>query len=88
MLNWTEDQKATFLECQKAVIECRKLYYEMDGAPIRVYTDASEYGIGSYLCQVKEDEVEIPIEIISKTLKNQKENGRPTKRQHLQSFIL
>ncbi len=53
--NRTEDQKAIFLECQKAVLQCRKLYYEMEGAPIRVYTDASEYGIGAYLCQVKEE---------------------------------
>jgi cleavage and polyadenylation specificity factor subunit 1 len=68
MLNWTEELKTQFTECQKAVIQCRKLYYEEEGAPIRVYTDASEYGIGAYLCQVQEDGVEIPIEFISKTL--------------------
>jgi hypothetical protein len=68
LLNWTEEQKTDFIECQKAVIQCRKLYYEEEGAPIRVYTDASEYGIGAYLCQVQEDGVEIPIEFISKTL--------------------
>ena len=68
ILDWTEDHKAMLIQCQKAVLQCRKLYYEVKGAPIRVYTDASEYGIGSYLCQVQEDGVEIPIEFISKTL--------------------
>jgi hypothetical protein len=69
MLNWTEDQKAIFLECQKAVLQCRKLYYhKVEDAPIRVYTDASDYGIGAYLCQIQETGIEIPIEFISKTL--------------------
>ena len=44
------------------------MYYEIDGAPIRVYTDASDYGIGAYLCQVLQDGSEVPIEFISKTL--------------------
>ena len=68
LLEWTEEEKIKFADCQKAVIGCRKLYYEVDGAPIRVYTDASEYGIGAYLCQVLPDGSEIPIEFISKTL--------------------
>ena len=67
-LVWTEEEKLKFSDCQKAVIGCRKLYYEIDGAPIRVYTDASDYGIGAYLCQVLEDGSEVPIEFISRTL--------------------
>jgi hypothetical protein len=67
-INWQEDQIKTFYKCQKAIVECRKIYYQVDGAPIRVYTDASEYGIGAYLCQVLEDGEEVPIEFISKTL--------------------
>jgi len=67
-IEWTEEQKTQYESCKTAVVNCRKLYYEQDGLPIRVYTDASDYGIGAYLCQVKEDGTEVPIEFISKTL--------------------
>jgi hypothetical protein len=67
-LEWTDNLKQKFIECQKAIINCRKLYYVVPDAPVRVYTDASDYGIGAYLCQVLEDGSEIPIEFISRTL--------------------
>jgi hypothetical protein len=65
---WTEEQQTQFRACQQAVVGCRKLYYEQAGLPIRVYTDASDYGIRAYLCQVNDDGTEVPIEFISKTL--------------------
>jgi hypothetical protein len=68
LIDWQPDQIEMFEICQKAIVNCKKLFYEVDDAPIRVYTDASDYGIGAYLCQVLEDETEIPIEFISKTL--------------------
>jgi len=68
IINWTPSQIEIFNTCQKAIINCRKLYYQHPGAPIRVYTDASDYGIGAYLCQVMTEGEEIPIEFISKTL--------------------
>jgi len=68
IITWTDELQQQFAECQKQILECRKLYYEIEGAPIRVYTDASDYGIGAYLCQVMPDGTEIPIEFISKTL--------------------
>ena len=33
-----------------------------------MHTDASDYGIGAYLCQVLPDGQEVPIEFISKTM--------------------
>ena len=68
VIDWQEDEIKIYHECQEAVINCRKLYYEVPGAPIRVYTDASEYGIGAYLCQVMEDGTEVPIDFISRSL--------------------
>jgi cleavage and polyadenylation specificity factor subunit 1 len=67
-LTWTDEQAKQFEDCRQAVINCRKLFYENPDLPVRVYTDASEYGIGAYLCQVDEEGEEIPIEFISKTL--------------------
>ena len=67
-IQWTDEEKLIYEECQQAVKDCRKLFYVVDNAPIRIYTDASEYGIGAYLCQVMEDGSEIPIDFISRTL--------------------
>jgi hypothetical protein len=67
-IKWTDEEKILYEECQQAVKNCRKLFYVVDNAPIRIYTDASEYGIGAYLCQVIEDGSEIPIDFISRTL--------------------
>jgi hypothetical protein len=67
-IEWTNEEKLIYAECQQAVKDCRKLYYIVDNAPIRIYTDASEYGIGAYLCQVLEDGSEVPIDFISRTL--------------------
>ena len=67
-IEWTPELQQQFLTCQTSIIDCKKLYYVHANAPIRVYTDASDYGIGAYLCQVLEDGEEIPIEFISKTL--------------------
>jgi len=43
------------------------LYFPKPYAPIRLYTDASDYGIGAHLYQLV-DNVEIPISFISKSL--------------------
>ena len=67
-LEWTDEQAQNFEAFRQAVVNCRKLFYVDNDFPVRVYTDASNYGIGAYLCQVDEDGKEIPIEFISKTL--------------------
>ena len=66
-LEWDEVSTKAFTDTQSAIVNCQTLYFQDQSAPLRVYTDASDYGIGAYLCQVI-DEVEQPIAFISKTL--------------------
>jgi hypothetical protein len=51
--------------CQ-SIINCPKLYFIHETAPIFLQTDASDYGIGAYLFQVI-DGIEQPVAFISKT---------------------
>ncbi len=66
-LEWDEISSKAFTDTQSAIVNCQNLYFQDQSAPLRVYTDASDYGIGAYLCQVI-DEVEQPVAFISKTL--------------------
>jgi cleavage and polyadenylation specificity factor subunit 1 len=66
-LQWTDGLKKAYDLAQKAVIQCKKLTWLRPGAELRVYTDASNHGIGAYLCQVIDGE-EQPVEFISKSL--------------------
>ena len=52
---------------QHAIVNCQPLYFRDPSAPVHLYTDASDYGIGEYLCQVA-DSVEYPVSFISKSL--------------------
>ena len=65
VIPWTEELKKQFYDLQAA---CRKLTYVDPNAPIRVYSDASDYGIGAYLWQVLPEGQDVQIEFISKTL--------------------
>jgi len=66
-IEWTEEATQSFIATQEAILNCQMLFYRDHSAPVRLYTDASEYGIGGYLCQVI-DNIEQPIAFISKTL--------------------
>ena len=67
-LEWTDITTKPFHNTQQAIVGCQLLYYQHPSAPIRVYTDASHYGIGAYICQVAEEVQEQPIAFLSKTL--------------------
>jgi hypothetical protein len=66
-LEWNEETSKAFIDTQDAIVNCQLLFHRDLSAPLRMYTDASDYGIGAYLCQVV-NEVEQPIAFISKTL--------------------
>jgi hypothetical protein len=66
-IRWTPEGEASFLSIKDKINNCPKLFF-MDGRqPIYLHTDASDYAIGAYLFQVK-DNKEIPIRFMSKTL--------------------
>ena len=50
--------------------ECPKLFFLDDVSPIYLHTDASQYGMGAYLFQVREEggvNREVPIRFLSKS---------------------
>ena len=72
-LEWTEEAAAAFTTLRQSIHDCPLLWFIDDTSPIILYTDASDYGIGAYLCQVV-DGLERPIGFLSKSLIN--EQGR------------
>jgi hypothetical protein len=72
-ITWTDELSSCFDRAQRSIVRCEKLHYLQPEGDIRVYTDASDYGIGAYLCQVIEGE-ERPIEFISKSLTKTERN--------------
>ena len=69
-LQWNSGTTAAFLKIQEAINNCPTLYYIDDFSPIFLHTDASDYGIGAYLFQLKEG-IEYPIAFISKAFKKE-----------------
>jgi transposase InsO family protein len=76
-LQWDEITTIAFEETKKAINECPKLFFMDHEAPVHLYTDASDTGIGGYLCQLI-DSKEVPIAFYSKSLtKEEKKWGTP-----------
>ena len=66
-ITWTEENVQLFETIKTAVAGCQKLYFLNDTDEIYLYCDASDYGIGAYLCQLVEG-IEIPIGFMSRSL--------------------
>jgi hypothetical protein len=67
-LVWTPALVQHFESLKVAIADCPNLYfidYE-SGSPVHLYTDASDYGIGGYLCQLISDK-QYPIHFLSKS---------------------
>ncbi len=67
LVDWTPRLEQCFWDVQEAVGNCPKLHYVDLSLPIRVRTDASDYGIGGYIFQLDQQR-ELPIRFISKAL--------------------
>ena len=70
-ITWTEEGRRAVSTLKSLVNKCPKLYFIDTKLPIILYTDASDYAHGAYLCQVKKQEdgttVELPIRFLSGT---------------------
>ena len=66
-LHWDTATLAAWETLKTRIHECPKLFFVDHSSLIHLYTDASDYGIGAYLCQII-DGKEVPIAFISKTL--------------------
>ena len=53
---WIPEGTNAFNETKIAVSRCPLMYFIDESSPIRLYTDASDYGIGGVLFQVVNDE--------------------------------
>ena len=62
---WTPEETLAFNETKIAVSRCLLMYFINDDSPIKLYTDASDYGIGGVLFQIVNN-VWRPIAFISK----------------------
>ena len=64
-LIWTPELLQSYEDIKKAISDCPKLYFLDDVSPIFLHTDASQYGMGAYLFQVR-DGIQYPIRFLSK----------------------
>jgi transposase InsO family protein len=66
-IEWNSEAERAFDEIKNAIHECPTLSFMSTDAPVFLHTDASDYGIGSYLFQLI-DRREVPIAFMSKSL--------------------
>jgi hypothetical protein len=64
-LIWTPELLKAYEDTKRAISGCPKLYFLDETSPIYLHTDASQYGMGAYLFQVR-DGREYPIRFLSK----------------------
>jgi hypothetical protein len=67
VVKWSAEMREAFESIRAAINECPKLFFLLDGPPVYLHTDASDYGIGAYLFQVR-DGKDYPVAFMSRTL--------------------
>jgi hypothetical protein len=66
-IRWTPEEEVSFISIEDKINNLPKLFFMNGRLPIYLHTDASDYAIGVYIFQVKNNK-EIPIRFMSKTL--------------------
>jgi hypothetical protein len=72
-LVWTQEARDAFEELKTAINNCTLLYFIDEVSEIKLYTDASDFGVGGYLCQLIKEK-ELPIAFVSHSLSEQEIN--------------
>ena len=67
LLNWTPMTQAAYETIVDLIRNCPMLYFMDESAPVFLYTDACDHGIGAYLYQLVNGE-ERPVAFMSKSL--------------------
>jgi hypothetical protein len=71
-VKWTEEAEKSFEDIKSKVFNCPKICFPSGDPNDRIIltTDASDYGLGAYLCQIINDK-EVPIGFISRAFSKQ-----------------
>ena len=75
-VTWTPEAEAAFERIKRLIGDCPRLSFIQEGSEIHLYTDASDYGVGGYLCQrllgpSGEVVEELPVAFVSKVFSKQ-----------------
>ena len=71
---WSDDCESAFLKLKELCSDTPCLAYPDYEKSFKLYTDASESGLGAVLSQIKEDNLERPITFASRTLSKSERN--------------
>ena len=70
VIQWDDAADKAFDELKTAIENCPKLFFLQEGGEVHLYTDASDVGLGGYVCQIINDQ-EFPIAFMSKSFTKQ-----------------
>ena len=73
-IGWTDECEAAFQKLKELCSDTPCLAYPDYEKSFKLYTDASESGLGAVLAQIKEDNMECPIAYASRMLSKSKRN--------------
>ena len=70
---WTDETEQAFQNVKDAINNIPTLYFISDNKEVYLTTDASDYAIGAYLYQLDENQNELPVAFLSKSLTPQEQ---------------
>ena len=77
LVQWEKEHQITFEQLKELSMRAPVLVYANYQKPFRIYTDASEWGLGAVLSQTQEDRKECAIAYASRTLNKSEQKYDP-----------